>query len=348
MKRFLALILIALLLILSGCGSSGYSPERNSDYITLGTYKGLTHQMADCTVTDYALTIASNQKLLENGYADTETSLSLTEGTVQIGDTVYLTYTGTVDGEAFDGNEGEGTIMIGEGALIPGFEEGLIGTQIGETIRLDLTFPRDYSDSALAGKAVTYEVNTSKIVGRITYATLTDEIATNLGYDSLADYQQALKEEVSADLSKKAEQEKVSMLWTQVLSNSTIEEPLPEELLESARADWSRRYTAAANQLAYDTIADYLAANHLGEYSAVINRETTATVRNLLAARAIAEAEGFELTDDIIEKETAAYAAKAGYKSTEKYVKDIGESMIEYQILLDYAQKIVVDNAIIK
>ncbi len=346
MKRLFSALLTGLLLLsLGGCGPKSYSPERNGDYITLGEYKGLTHQLATAEITDYDLTVASNKKLIANGYADTQNALSLTEGTVQISDTVRLTYAGTINGKAFEGSSGAGTYIIGNGTLIPGFEEGLIGAQVGKTVTLNLTFPRAYSDSELAGKAVVFEVTVNEIIGRITYAKLTDEIALSLGYASLADYEQALQEEVSAERKEQAEQEKISMLWAQVLDNATIEEPLPEDLLESARTDCSRRYTAAANQLGYDTVADYAAANNLGDYNKLIDQESEATVRNLLVSRAIAEAEGFELTDAVLEEKTAAYAKAAGYTSTEKYISDIGESTIEYQILLDYAQKIVVENA---
>lgn len=339
MKRLIPLLLIAVLW-LGGC--AGSAP------VTLGDYKGLTLTMDKAVVTDYDLTLASNKKLLANGYAETENGIKLTEGTVQIGDTVQLTYDGTVDGKAFEGGNGTGYYVIGDGRLIPGFEQGLIGAQLGKETTLELTFPRAYSDDALAGKEVTFKVTVQTIIARIRYAPLTEEIARSLGFESLEDYRQNLYNEVQTALTEKAEQEKTALLWAQVLKNSTFEEELPEELLETATNDWTRRYTAAANQLGYDTIAEYLTANSLGDYDTLLEQETRATVHNLLAARAIAEAEGFELTDAVLEEKGAAYAKEAGYPSAEKYINDLGESMLEYQILLDYAQGVVVENAIIK
>lgn len=80
------------------------------------------------------------------------------------GDQVEMDYRGTVDGEAFEGNENKGvTVVLGSGRLINGFEEGLIGARPGEERELQLTFPEDYHATELAGKAVFFTVKINKV-----------------------------------------------------------------------------------------------------------------------------------------------------------------------------------------
>jgi trigger factor len=77
----------------------------------------------------------------------------------QQGDQVTVSFTGTVDGEAFDGGSSTGLkIELGAGRMIPGFEDGLVGLSAGEQRALDLTFPDPYQAANLAGKAVRFDV----------------------------------------------------------------------------------------------------------------------------------------------------------------------------------------------
>ncbi|SDX35826.1 trigger factor [Allochromatium warmingii] len=86
------------------------------------------------------------------------------ERPAQIGDRLTIDFVGTVDGEAFDGGSLDNyTVELGEEDLIPGFEEGLVGVNVGETRSLDLTFPDPYHDQNLAGKPVRFEVTVTAI-----------------------------------------------------------------------------------------------------------------------------------------------------------------------------------------
>ena len=97
------------------------------------------------------------------------------------GDRVVIDYTGTIDGEVFAGGQGEDmSIELGQGRMIPGFEDGLVGASAGETRTLELTFPEDYHASELAGKPVSFEVTVKKVEGP-RLPEVDDELAKRLG-----------------------------------------------------------------------------------------------------------------------------------------------------------------------
>ena len=100
---------------------------------------------------------------------DDEESVSETEKrtVVENGDTIDLDYTGYLDGEPFDrgSTNGQGTTLkIGSGTYIPGFEEGCIGHEIGETFDLPITFPENYGSAELAGKDVVFTITINDIL----------------------------------------------------------------------------------------------------------------------------------------------------------------------------------------
>ena len=85
--------------------------------------------------------------------------------TVESGDVVNIDYTGTLNGEAFDGGSDTGyNLEIGSGQFIDGFEDGLIGANVGESRDLNLTFPEDYPSADMAGQAVVFHVTVNGIM----------------------------------------------------------------------------------------------------------------------------------------------------------------------------------------
>ena len=111
-----------------------------SKYVTIGEYKGLTLDRASYTITD-------DDVQAEIDYSLGESGSEVKDGTVEEGDTVTINFTGTIDGKEFDGGSAEDyDLVIGEGGMIEGFEDGIVGMKKGETKELDLTFPDDYYD----------------------------------------------------------------------------------------------------------------------------------------------------------------------------------------------------------
>ncbi len=134
--------------------SDSIEVEEAEDEYTMDDYSTIEIAAADVEVSDD--TVQGYIDSFASDYATTET---ITEGTVEEGDYIYISYVGTVDGEVFDGGSTEGTyITLGSSGYIDGFDDGLIGAEIGDTVELNLTFPDTYSNEELAGQDVVFTV----------------------------------------------------------------------------------------------------------------------------------------------------------------------------------------------
>ena len=142
---------------------SAFNLDNLSDYVQLGEYKGIEVTAQDTTVTDEDVE-TELQSQVENATPIYE---EITEGTVADGDVVNIDYEGTLDGVAFDGGtDTDFNLTIGSGQFIDGFEDGLIGKNIGDTVELNLTFPEDYTvNSDLAGQDVVFTVTINYVQG---------------------------------------------------------------------------------------------------------------------------------------------------------------------------------------
>ncbi len=110
--------------------------------VKLGKYKGVKVEATEVTVTDEEVD-AKIEKERENNAR----TIEVTDRPVKDGDMTVLDFEGFVDGVAFDGGKGENyPLTIGSGAFIPGFEEQLVGAEIGKEVEVNVTFPEDYRE----------------------------------------------------------------------------------------------------------------------------------------------------------------------------------------------------------
>ena len=127
--------------------------------VTLGKYKGVKVEKIDVDVTDEEINADIDREREKNSR-----TVDITDRAVQKGDIATIDFEGFVDGVAFEGGKGEDyPLTIGSGAFIPGFEEELIGAQIGAETEVNVTFPEDYQAAELAGKAAVFKCTVKKL-----------------------------------------------------------------------------------------------------------------------------------------------------------------------------------------
>lgn len=115
------------------------------------------------------------------------------------GDRVIVSFTGTIDGKPFEGGNAEDiTVEIGTKTFIPGFEDQLVGMAEGDTRSVNVTFPTNYLNAELAGKAAVFEV-TAKAVHAPGSVEINDEFAKSLGLESLARLRDAIKDRLARE-----------------------------------------------------------------------------------------------------------------------------------------------------
>jgi len=188
-KRFAALLLAAAAVVsLAGCGqtkSLAYLKNIKAfDYVELSDdYSHVTVEVpAETEVTDEMVENTINYKLSSSAAYQEVTD----HDTVKKGDTVNIDYTGTKDGKEFSGGSAKDyDLTIGSGSFIDGFEDGLIGHKKGENVTLNLTFPKDYSNTDLAGQDVVFKVTINKIEKLVT-PELTDEWVAEQNIDGVS------------------------------------------------------------------------------------------------------------------------------------------------------------------
>lgn len=129
----------------------------------------------------------------------TNQNYSAKKGAAKKADRVTIDFVGKLDGEAFEGGTAEDApITLGAGGFIPGFEDGLMGAKAGDERVIDATFPEEYQEAKLAGKAVKFEVKVKEVAAPET-PTLDDEFAKSLGAESVAQMRETVKARLEQD-----------------------------------------------------------------------------------------------------------------------------------------------------
>ena len=192
MKRILSfgLAILMLALGLTGCGEKDRILYKSVDlkkFVELADYKNLK---VDTASDEFKEVFDS---VIAGDVEDLDLYVQKTEGKVEEGDTANIDYEGKKDGVAFDGGTAEGyDLEIGSNSFIDGFEEGLIGVEIGSTVDLNLTFPKDYQATDLAGKDVVFTVKVNYV--KTTEAQKPEEYFGEMGFKTVEEYNADVKE----------------------------------------------------------------------------------------------------------------------------------------------------------
>lgn len=312
--------------------------------VTLGDYSVLQvslpndYKVTKEQVDDYALSMA--QYNAQPVYKDTD------KKKVEEGDTVNIDYEGKKDGVAFDGGTDTGfNLTIGSGTFIDGFEDGLIGKKVGQTVDLDLTFPENYQSEELAGAAVVFTVKINKIVVEDPDAKfeLNDEfVKQNYNYDTVEEFKKEVKEHLKTTNESNKQMDTRQEVINQL--KDICEVSIPEDLLKTRVADAIVQFTER-NCGDGTTLADYLSSNYNGmtedEFESEITDEMQVNLITELILEAIAKKEGIELEEEAFQDYVQQQMDVYGYSSAEDYYKTNGVNAKSGEA---YARKVFVCN----
>ncbi|MGI6002676.1 MAG: trigger factor [Lachnospiraceae bacterium] len=359
MKKFLTgCLCVGLALSLCACGSSKSDSESETEddnvyaytldidkFVELGQYKNLTYTPVDTTVTDDEVEEQINTNLQANATYD-----QITDRAVQDGDTVNIDYTGKIDGEEFAGGSGSDyNLQIGSDTFIDGFEDGLIGKNPGETVTLNLTFPDDYSSEDLAGKDATFDVTINYIQGDQHIPELTDDFVASQSIDGVStvdDYRSYIRQQLESQKESDAQSQELEELFEQAVSNSKIKK-YPQVLLDQYEENYRSYYEqyASAYGLSFkDFLSQYMdeTEDDFDKAAAEYAKQATA---NVLVVCAIAEEEGYEVTDEVYNEKAQEYAEQNGYDSVEALEKDYSKGYLTQTMINDYSVSVIQEGA---
>ena len=194
--------------------------------VTLGEYKGLSVPKTEVNVTEEDVMTEIKREQEKNAV------LNSVERPVQDGDQTIIDFEGFMDGVAFEGGKGEDyPLTIGSNAFIPGFEEQLIGAEIGKEAEVNVTFPENYHSEDLAGKPAVFKV-TVKDIKEKELPELDDEFASEVSeFETLAEYKEDVKKKLTERKTANAKSIKENAAVDAAIANATME--IPDAMLET-------------------------------------------------------------------------------------------------------------------
>ena len=309
MKKLLSVILIVVLIASFACGCNEeekgrilYEGTDFSKYVELGNYKGIVVDTESEEFAEFYDEVIL-MDVVDNGFY---TEKDLTEGKIEDGDIANIDFTGKMDGKEFEGGSGEKyDLEIGSGTFFEGFEEGLIGVEIGTTVDLNLTFPKDYGHAEFAGKPVVFTVKINSANRKTMQKP--EEYFSKLNFKSVGDYTKDVRDRAIENY-----------LLDEIIMNSKIK-GYPEKELKIL-FDTSKKMLEKYYEVDF---ADFLetAGQTEEDYK---NEQIKPMMDVQLVLYAILDKEGIKFTKDEVEAEI------------NRSLKDMGDTQVTREQMIEY------------
>ena len=312
--------------------------------VKLGAYKDLEVSVeASKEVTDEEV-----DAKLENERKNLA-ELVVKEGAAENGDTVVIDFVGSVDGVEFDGGKGENhSLELGSGQFIPGFEDQLVGAKAGDEVEVKVTFPEDYQATDLAGKAAVFVTKVNEVKAKEVPA-LDDELAKDLDdeVDTLDELKAKYRKELEAAKEIAFDDAVEGAALDLAVENAEIVE-LPAEMVEN---EVHRAMNEFMGNLQRQGISPEMYFQITGTTQEDLRKQYEADsdkrVKTNLVIEAVAAAEGFDATDEEIQKEINDLAAE--YNMEVSQVSELlSPEMLKHDIAMKKAVEVITSSAKVK
>lgn len=274
-------------------------------------------------------------------------TVEITDRAAQNGDICNIDYEGSVDGVAFDGGKGTGhDLKLGSGSFIPGFEDQIVGKNIGEEFDVNVTFPENYHAKELAGKAAVFKTKLNAIKFE-ELPEADDEFAKDVSeFDTLDEYKADIKAKMVKRNEDKAQGEFETALAEALMEKLVAD--IPEPMFEAETENFVRDYDTRLRQSGLDlnTYFKYTGLT-LDALREQMRPQAEKQVKVRLALEKIAALENLAVTDDEVDAEYKRIAE--AYNVPEEQVKSmIAAEDIKADLLVAHAMDLVKENAVVK
>ncbi len=309
--------------------------------LVLGTYTGFSVKAQPSAVTEKEI----DRQLERNQNANAE--LVSHKGPAVKGNIAVIDYKGTLDGEAFAGGEAKDQkLTLGQGRMIPGFEEGILGHKAGDEFDIDVTFPANYQAKQLAGKKAVFHIVLHDVCVRQLPA-LNADFAKKVGkVDTMEAYRASIREQMETGRRNSA----MGHARTEILNlaGAAGEGELPSPLIEE-------EYNSQMQQLQFQlqmmrmSLAQYLqqVRQSKDEFFAKVREGAERSLRGRLTMELIAAKEGLVPTDEELDKELAERAERVK-KPLDEYMKGVDKEKVRMAMARTRASNFVVEHSTIE
>ena len=288
-------------------------PDLKSITVTVSPMENVTQEEVDSAI---------NQALEEN--------LTSVQDAAKEGDTVNIDYSGTINGEKFDGGTAEKQdLKLGSGQFIPGFEDQLIGKKAGDTVTVKVTFPEKYQNADLAGKAAEFEVKVNEVKRQ---PELTDEWVKK--YDgTTAETVESYRDQIREQLQNRKEFAYHSEIQDQAIQQ--ISDKTEVELSKTIQ-DYAKAYILNAQLNQYKQYgmgaADVInmSGKTVEQFKEDAYANADAYAKQLFIMRKIADEQNIRATDELLDELAEAESSLTGEETNRiKLIEQYGKELVE-------------------
>ena len=327
-KKFMAVGLCAAMAVtLPACGKKTKKEEKKESKgeIVLADYNSVKAYSKEAEVTDETI-----QKTLDNLMENYSTSKEVKEGKVKRGDTINIDYVGKIDGVAFDGGTAQGQeITLGYSGYIDGFDDGLEGKKIGETVDLNLKFPDNYQKEDLAGKdcvfTVTIKSKTEKETPELNDKFVEENIKKYYGTSTVDELKEFMKNKLRTTQISNA-------IWQEYVDNCEAKSYDSKEM-DDLLAEMQTYYESVYQSQYQVDLDTYLKAMNLEKKDWINNLRSDARkeLKETMVVEEIAKKEKL-MNDDLYQKVGMMYCQSYKVESIDELVKKFGQKKVDYVI----------------
>lgn len=274
--------------------------------------------------------------------------IEITDRAAAMGDTAVIDFEGFLDGVAFDGGKGENhPLELGSGSFIPGFEEQIVGHNVGESFDIDVTFPEDYGAENLAGKAVVFKITVNSLKTK-ELPELDDEFAVDVSeFDTLDEYKADLKAKIEKRFADNRDRD-VSEAILKLLADK-VEGEIPAPMFDDEVRAGLDSFKANVTQYGFD-FETYLKITGMTEESVIettLRPRADVMVKSRLALEKIAAEQNLSASEEAIEEQYKSMAV-AYQMEIEKLKEIIKKEYVAKDCLVETAMDYVKSKAVIK
>ena len=309
--------------------------------VTLGQYKGIEATRETVTVSDEDVNAEVESVRKRNAR-----KVSV-EREAQMGDTANIDFDGFLNGERFDGGKAEGyDLELGSNSFVPGFEEQIVGMQIGEEKDLDITFPEEYVED-LAGKAVVFKVKLNSLtVSEL--PELDDEFAKDVSeFDTLDEYKADIRANLEKRRQDEAEEKVRSEIMHKAAENMTVEIPevMVQEKVEEILRNYAANFGLNSRDMEYTQLLQMMGLDE-NTINVSIRPGAQVQVKNDLLIETVIKAENIEATDEEVE-EYLNKVAESIQAQPEEVKNYFGLEFLAGERKKEKATNLIIDSAVI-
>ena len=255
--------------------------------------------------------------------------VDVTDRAAANGDIANIDFVGTVDGVKFDGGEAEGfDLTLGSGQFIPGFEDQVIGMNVGEKKDVNVTFPENYQAENLKGKAAVFAVTLNALKAK-ELPELTDEfIKEATGSETVAEYKAKTLERLQAQADRRANDATENSILEAIAANAEVE--IPQAMIEREIDGLVQKfeYQLMYQGLKLQEYLDFLKVT-MADFRKNYEEQASKNVKNQLIISQLIKDEKIEATEEEVDAKVAEQAASVN-KTAEEYKKNMDPRQFDY------------------